>query len=122
MDSVFPTNRAVYEEMKHNAITPKYQRNPDGSYMLNSEGKRIEEDRGSMQINGVSYQYKTVTQEEIAKIEEIIDATDSILHTDRSLKAIIVEGAEPYFEDQRSVEEVVRLIQSKAMLYVNEQR
>ena len=122
MDSVFPTNLSVYEEMKNNAMTPKYQRNPDGSYMLNSDGERIEEDRGNTEVNGVTYQYKTVSEEEISKIEEIVQATDSILHVDNSLKSIIVEGAEPYFADQRSVEEVAKLIQSKAMLYVNEQR
>jgi ABC-type glycerol-3-phosphate transport system substrate-binding protein len=122
LGSVFPTNLSVYEKMKLEAMTPRYQRNPDGSYMLNAEGQRIEEDRGNMVINGVSYPYKTVTEEEIAVVEEIIAETGSILHTDRSLKEIIIEGAAPYFAGQRSVEEVAKLIQSKAMLYVNEQR
>ena len=52
----------------------------------------------------------------------IINATTNILHTDDSLKKIIIDGALPYFADQKSVDEVVKLIQSKAMLYVNEQR
>ncbi len=122
LGSVFPTNRSTYEKMKLEAMTPRYQRNPDGSYTLNAEGQRIEEDRGDMIVNGVSYPYKTVTEDEIAVVEQIIAATDSILHTDSSLKEIIVDGAAPYFADQRSVEEVTKLIQSKAMLYVNEQR
>ena len=108
--------------MKSEATTPKYQRNPDGSYMLSAEGKRIEEDRGSMQVNGVTVPYKTATEEDVARVEEIINATTNILHTDDSLKEIIIDGALPYFADQRSVDEVVKLIQSKAMLYVNEQR
>ena len=122
LGEVFPTNRAVYEKMKSEATTPKYQRNPDGSYMLSEEGKRIEEDRGSMQVNGVTVPYKTVSDEDVARVEEIINATTNILHTDDSLKKIIIDGALPYFADQKSVDEVVKLIQSKAMLYVNEQR
>ena len=39
-----------------------------------------------------------------------------------SLKDLIVESAAPYFIDQRSVEDVVKQIQSRAFLYVNEQR
>ena len=119
---MFPTNLAVYDNTNSEATTPKYQRNPDGSYMLSAEGKRIEEDRGSMQVNGVTVPYKTATEEDIARVEEIINSTPNILHTDDSLKEIIIDGALPYFADQRSVDEVVKLIQSKAMLYVNEQR
>ena len=122
LGEVFPTNRSVYEKMKSEATTTKYQRNPDGSFMLNEEGKRIEEDLGSMQVNGVTVPYRTASEEDVARVEEIINATTNILHTDDSLKRIIIAGALPYFADQRSVDEVVKLIQSKAMLYVNEQR
>ena len=122
LGEVFPTNRSVYEKMKSEATTTKYQRNPDGSFMLNEEGKRIEEDLGSMQVNGVTVPYRTTSEEDVARVEEIINATTNILHTDDSLKRIIIDGALPYFADQRSVDEVVKLIQSKAMLYVNEQR
>jgi hypothetical protein len=33
-----------------------------------------------------------------------------------------VEGAAPFFAGQRSAQEAAKLIQSKAVLYVNEQR
>ena len=35
---------------------------------------------------------------------------------------LITEGAAPFFAGQRSAEEAAKLIQSKAVLYVNEQR
>ena len=62
------------------------------------------------------------TEEEIALVEEIVAATSHVLSTDNSLKDLIVECAAPYFVDQRSVEDVVRQIQSRASIYVNEQR
>ena len=120
--NIFATNKAVYEEVKKAAQSPLYERNPDGSYVLDAEGKRVEAERDSIQVSGHTYTYHTVTAEEIALVEELIAATNNILHTDNSLRAIIEEGAAPFFADQRSLEETARQIQSRANLYVNEQR
>jgi ABC-type glycerol-3-phosphate transport system substrate-binding protein len=120
--SVFPTNLSVYEAMKQTARSTAYQRNPDGSFALDAEGRRIEADRGSATIAGVSVPLRTVTEEEIALVEEIVAATTHVLSVDESLKEILVSNAAPYFIDQRSVEETVRQIQSRATIYVNEQR
>lgn len=120
--SVFPTNRSVYEEMKREAQTTNYKRNPDGSFALDANGNRIEADRGSVTLAGASVRLRAATEEEIALIEEITAATTHVLSTDESLKEILVSGAAAYFADQRSVEDTVRLIQSRASIYVNEQR
>ena len=120
--NVFPTNLAVYEEMKREAQATSYQRNPDGSYALDAEGRRIEADRGSVEAAGQKVKLRASTAEEIALVEEIVAATTHVLSTDNSLKDLIVESAAPYFIDQRSVEDVVKQIQSRAFLYVNEQR
>ena len=118
----FPTNRTVYEEMKQEAVTVQYKRNPDGSFTLNDRGERVEADRGSTEVSGMKYSFRTVTEEECALLEEIIKATTRVLRTDESLKEIVTSGAAPYFADQRSAEEVAKLIQSKASIYVNEQK
>ena len=55
-------------------------------------------------------------------VEQIVAATTHVLSTDDSLKEILVSGAAPYFVDQRSLDETVRQIQSRASLYINEQR
>ena len=120
--SVFPTNLAVYEAMKHDALTTAYQRNPDGSFALDDGGRRIEADRGSVTAAGMRMKLRASTEEEIALVEEIVAATSHVLSTDNSLKDLIVECAAPYFIDQRSVEDVVKQIQSRASIYVNEQR
>ena len=51
--------------------------------------------------------------------KDILQRADSL---NLLLKDLIVESAAPYFVDQRSVEDVVKQIQSRAFLYVNEQR
>ena len=122
LGSVFPTNRAVYEKMKQEAMAVQYRRNPDGSFVLDEEGKRMEADRVSEEIGGTTYYYHPVTEAEVSQIEEITEATTRALRTDDSLKEIIVNDAAPCFAGQRSVEDTAKLIQSRASIYVNEQR
>ena len=119
---VFPTNRSVYEDMKQDAMTVKYERNPDGSFVLNEDGSRKEAERDITTVNGRLYQFRIVSDEDVALVESVIDATTRVLGMDDSMKAIIVEGAAPFFAGQRSAQEAAKLIQSKAVLYVNEQR
>ena len=120
--AAFPTNLTVYEEMKQNAMTVQYERNPDGSFVLNEDGSRKEAERDSTMLNGGIYQYRIVSEEDVALVEKMINATTRVLGMDDSMKAIITEGAAPFFAGQRSAEEAAKLIQSKATLYVNEQR
>ena len=120
--SVFPTNLTVYEEMKHEAQSGAYKRNPDGSYALDADGKRIEADRGSVQVNGASVKLHAVSEEDIALVEQITEATTHVLGMDESLKEILVSNASAFFADQRSVDDAVTQIQSRATIYVNEQR
>ena len=119
---VFPTNLSVYEAMKQDSMTVSYERNPDGSYVLNEDGSRKEAERDITTLNGRIYQYRIVSEEDVALVESVINATERVLGMDDSMKEIIVEGAAPFFAGQRSAEEAAKLIQSKAVLYVNEQR
>ena len=118
----FPTNLAVYEEMKREAMTTQYQRNPDGSFTLDEDGQRVEADRGSVEVGGTQVKLQAASQADVDAIEEIIAATTHTLSLDDSVKEIIVSGAAGYFDGQRSVEETAKQIQSRANLYVNEQR
>ncbi len=120
--SVFPTNLRVYEEMKREAQSPAFQRNPDGSYVLDGDGKRIEAERGIVYLNGREVKLHTVTAEQIALVEQVVGATTRVLSTDSSLNDILVSGAAAFFADQRSVEDTVRQIQSRATIYINERR
>ncbi|MBO5555574.1 MAG: extracellular solute-binding protein [Oscillospiraceae bacterium] len=118
----FPTNLEVYEEMKQEAMTTQYQRNPDGSFTLDADGNRVEADRGSADVGGVKVKLQAATAEDVERVEAIIAATTHTLSTDDSIKEIIDTGAAGYFADQKSLEEVVKQIQSRANIYVNEQR
>ena len=45
-----------------------------------------------------------------------------MLNYDMSILDIVTEQAQAYFAGQKSADEVAKLVQSKANIYVNEQR
>ena len=121
-DSVFPTNLELYEQLKQEAQATSYKRNPDGSYALDENGRRIEADRGVVDAGGMRLPLRAASAGEIALVEELVAKTEHVLCVDNSLKDIIVQGAAGYFADQRSVEDAMKQIQSRASIYINEQR
>ncbi len=65
---------------------------------------------------------KALTQEQAAKIRQLIETTDRWANYDEELTEMIRSECEAFFAGQKSAEEVGRLLQSKMTIYVNEQR
>ena len=63
-----------------------------------------------------------MTQEEVDQVVVFINATNRVFSYDEKLFEIISEECQPYFADQKSVEETAKLVQNRVSLYVNEQR
>lgn len=60
--------------------------------------------------------------EQIDQIRELIETTTKAADYNDSIFNIVNEQAAAFFEGQKTAEDVARLIQSKANIYVNEQR
>ena len=56
------------------------------------------------------------------EIRELIETTTKAADYNDSIFNIVNEQAAAFFEGQKTAEDVARLIQSKANIYVNEQR
>ena len=121
----FPANRNVFEKMKKDAMTPTYIKDENGNILLDPEtGEK------QMDTKGWSIDFETMeeipiyayTAEQVAVIEQVIEATDRIPDVNKALVDIVREQAQAFFAGQRSAEEVAKLVQSKANIYVNEQR
>lgn len=120
----FPTNIHSFEQVKKTAMTPEYQKDGNGNYVLDPEtGERIEISRGGMGFgeNDIVWFY-ALTEEQVAPIEELIASTTRIFDNNTAIFDIVREQSAAYFAGQKSAEEVARLVQSKANIYVNEQR
>ncbi len=118
-----PSNINVYNDQLEEAMTIQYSKDADGNYILNEEGDRIPIIMDSwVMSDGRVYEHYAMTQEQADKVWELITTTTKRYDYNESIQEIVMEQAEAYFSGQKSVEEVARLIQSKANIYVNEQR
>lgn len=108
----FPVNRAAFDRMKNEAMTPTYyEGNPDEQ----------PKDQYWISEDDIIYVY-ALTEAQANKVVELIDGTSSIYNYDDSLYEIITDAVAPFFAGQRSASEVAAEIQSRATIYVNEQR
>ena len=118
-----PSNRHVFDKQLKDYMTPRYVKDADGNYKLDENGEKIEESRGGwVDENGEEHHIYAMTQEQADEIINVIETCTKVASYETSIFDIVNEQAQAYFADQRSLDEVVHLIQSKANIYVNEQR
>lgn len=121
-DYYIPSNVSVFNERLKEAMTPKYETDANGNYRLDENGERIPVCIGSTfdGLNEIKIYSLSEAQGEMLK-KAIADST-RMLNYDESINKIVLEGAQAFFAGQKTAEEAAKLIQSKASIYVNEQR
>lgn len=60
------------------------------------------------------------TQEQVDMLWDVINTAQPVTGNDRQVLDIILEEAQPYFEGQKSVDEVAQVIQSRVQIYISE--
>lgn len=120
--SGFPTLNREYDKKLEEKMEKQYQKNSDGSLALDEEGNPIEISIGSSGMGDFQVDYYALTQEEADRWEKLIAETDKVNNSVEysEIYVIIEEEAAAYFEGQKSVEEVMDLIQNRAQIYVSE--
>ncbi len=73
-------------------------------------------------VGGMDIPITPMTQEEIDEVLAVVKTIDKPYAYDQNLINIISEEAAPYFAGQKSAKEVADIIQSRAQIYVNENR
>lgn len=106
-----PTNRNVLDEKLEAMMKQEYD----------DEGKPIP--YGSVGVmNGEEIYYYALSEQEKDQILQIIDNVKYTASYDNSLLDIVREEAGAFFAGEKSVNDAAAYIQSRMMLYVNEQR
>lgn len=119
----FPSNINAYNAKLKEAMTPEYEKDADGNYVLDENGNKIEVSRGGIGWgNNTMIELYATTQEQADKLWELITTTTKVADYSSSIYDIVNEQTPAFFDGQKSAEEVARLIQNKANIYVNEQR
>ena len=118
-----PVNVHVFNKKLEEAMTPEYIKDESGNYVLDENGEKIQQSRGGIGFgDGSTYEVYALSQEQADKLLNVINTTTKVMDQNDSIFAIVQEQAAAYFAGQKSAAEVARLVQSKANIYVNEQR
>lgn len=101
----FPTRKADFDALIEKKLAEK-----DSSYGYSWDDVEIT-------VEGT-------TQEDVDKLKDLISRIDgiSVNQQDSNLMNIITEEAEAYFTGQKSLDDVTSIIQSRATIYVNENK
>ena len=122
--SCFPSRKDVFEEKAQEYSTVQYLKNSDGKYSLDAKGEKIpivRYFRWNPETGSSEMVYAT-TPEQVERVRRLILSTTRVANYNQALLDIVEEQAAPFFAGQKSAEEVAKLVQSKANIYVNEQR
>ncbi len=99
-------------------------------YMLDENGEQMLDENGEpIVISGTSsigwedweYTYHTPTQEEVNQVKELIAVAKPVSNAGNDeILTIISEEAAAYFKGQKTIDEVVGIIQSRVQIYISE--
>lgn len=103
------------------AFLEKAKEATERSYWVDEEGNKEYYD-DTWYINGEEIVLEPFTQEEVDAICEFIYTVNRTAYYNDDIRNIITEEAEAFFSGQKSVQEVVDIIQSRAQVFVNENR
>ena len=122
-DYNMPTNMKLFDRYLEHEMTPEYEKDASGNFILDENGERIPVSKGGIgTADGHVYEIYAITQEQADNLRAVINSTTKLANYNDSIFDIVNEQAQVFFAGQKSAEEVAQLIQSKANIYVNEQR
>lgn len=112
----FPAKKDEFEEGLRLDTEKQYQTEDDGSYSLDENGEKIE--IPLIRSNG-QYLY-ALTDEQAKKVLQAIEGTLPDNAEAAAIQEIVVMEALQYFNDKKSLDEVIDVIQNRAQLYMDE--
>ncbi len=118
-NSGFSTQKALLEKMFEDAMTPNYVLDQNGEQVMNHDGTPMVSSH-SWNYDGWETQILPATQELVDEMRENIASLKLAADQDNEIRSIIMEEVNSYFEGQKSLDEVVTIIQSRVNLYVSE--
>lgn len=112
--SYFPLLRSAFDNKAAEASKAYYDKDENGN--------QVEQATLAVCTNDFTLEVYAAKEEEIAQIKELIGKIDRMERVDDQVLSIVSEEAGAYFDGQKSVDDVVGVIQSRANIYMNENK
>uniref|UniRef100_UPI004056340F ABC transporter substrate-binding protein n=1 Tax=Acetatifactor sp. TaxID=1872090 RepID=UPI004056340F len=109
----FPVVKSVFDEKAKEALARPY--------WIDENGEKVEYDN-YFTINGESVILEPLNQEQLDQLIDVVTSANKRYYYNEDIQNIITEEAEAFFEGQKTAQEVVQIIQSRAQIFVDENR
>ncbi len=117
----FPSRKSDLDRLAEEAVQVEYMTDENGEQVLDEDGNPIEiNNGGTMSYNDWMYEYHRPTQEEVEATRALIDSARPMSMVDDTILGIITEEAAPFFQGQKTVDDVAKVIQSRVQVYLDE--
>ena len=118
-----PVSLKAFQKKLDEAMTPEYEKDEEGNILLDENGEKVMIARNwYWKDDGTEVPIYAMSQEQADKLWEAVTTCTKVKGYDTSILEIVSEQAQAFFAGQKTAQDVARLIQSKASIYVNEQR
>lgn len=109
----FPVVKSVFDEKAKEAL--------GRPYWIDENGEKVEYDN-YFTINGESVPLDPLNQEQLDQLIDVVTSANKRYYYNTDIQNIITEEAAAFFEGQKTAQEVVQIIQSRAQIFVDENR
>ena len=90
-------------------------------YYMDENDNKVEYD-DTYYVGGIEVVIPPMTEQEVSELKEQIYSITDVYKYDEKLVNIIKEEAAPFFAGQKNAKDVAAIIQSRAQIYINENR
>lgn len=101
-----------------NKMMEKAQEKP---YYIDENGQKVEYE-DTWYIGGVEVTMDPLSQEDCDRVVGFLNSAKGVYAYDQAIMSIVYEETAPYFDGQKTAEEVADIIQSRIYIYVNENK
>lgn len=102
------------------AVSKEYFRDSRGQLMLGTDGLPEEKYSGILYYIDMRYEYRDVTESDIAQLETLVDAARTASWADDMIYGIIEQEAQAFFQGQKTVDEAAEVIQNRVQIFLDE--
>lgn len=109
----WPVKKSAYVKLKEEAQKPD-------TYIDENGKEQVYENTAI--VNGKEVKIGKVTDEEIAKVDELLGSLNQVMRYDTKVQTIVEEESSAFFSDQKSADETAKLIQNRVQTYLSESK
>lgn len=107
------------------SLEKEYAKAMEVEYETDENGNQVEKPSGELMIwaaTGKKVPYYAATDEDIAKMRELIASLNTTREIDDTIENILLEEVEAFYNGDKSAEEVAGYIQNRVQTYLNEKK